>query len=231
MQACPGYATYSVDVTTALVTVNGTVPVWQPGSAWETKIAKLAQRWGEASKSACALHGVPLTWFLGVMAIESGGNPAACSPPQSNCPGRCCAFGLMQFISQTARCYGKDYGIDSGDDLIARPDVAIELAARFLSDRAYGLNPYGCSSGKAFGLDLPRLAASYNAGSARCSGDGTFGLFDQHDYAMNVVRSANTAYRLGVEPWPVRSVAKIVGGALLAVAGLVTAYVVAGYRR
>lgn len=223
MQACTGYASYETDPDTLVISVNGSVPYWPVGSAWEARVKKGIDRWLAPSQSACAATGMPLTWFFGIMAAESGGDPAACSPPTGSCGGRCCAYGLMQFIDSTARCYGKV----SGEDLIANPELALDLSAKFFGDRIDGTNSSGCYSGHAFGLDLPRLAAAYNAGSARCSGDGTFGLFDQSDYAMRVVRSANTAYRLGVTPWPVasRSLMKVVGAGLMAVGGIAAAVI------
>ncbi len=228
-QACTGYATYDVldDLTIA---VNGQVPAWQVGSKQEAKLLEMWDRYGSQVSASCRLHRVPVTYFLGIMAIESQGDPNACSP----CDPRycsfypscqpCCAYGLMQFINQTARCYGAK----NGQELLGNPGLAIELAARMLADLIYGhtVSGYTCASGP-YGLDLVKIAASYNAGSPRCSGSGTFGLTGQGDYSMNAVRYANTAARLGIPVWPSAfSSAKMVAGGMIAVAGAVAAYII-----
>ena len=95
----------------------------------------------------------------------------------------CCAFGLMQFIGQTARKYGT-----SPDEIVNNPNKAIEVAGNLLSDMR----------GR-FGFDLPKLAAAYNAGGPRCSKEGTtFGWKTNDDYPMQVVRYSNTAFELGM---------------------------------
>jgi len=224
MQACPGFATYEV-LDNMAIQVNGEIPTWEPGSILEQKLSQAWEKYGAAIAESCSAHRVPAPWLMGVMIVESQGNPRACSPSSYCGTGRCCAYGLMQFIDTTARCYGRDLGVSSGEDLIDNPDLAIELAARFFADRMYG-DTSGCGGTRIYGFDLPKLAASYNAGSARCTGAGTFGLYDQHNYSYSVCKGANTALALGIPTWGTKPRLAMIMGASMIAAGVAAAAVI-----
>jgi hypothetical protein len=228
-QACSGGAAYEVadDLT---ITVNGQIPAWGVGSKQEAKLVQTWERWGGLISASCRANRVPGTWFAAIMSVESQGDPSACSPCQpSTCSfyphcQPCCAFGLLQMIDMTARCYGAA----KGSDLLGNPELSIELGARMLAELIYG--PRKCASGP-YGLDLVRIAAAYNGGSAKCTGSGTFGLIGQGDYSMNAVRYANTAARIGIPVWPSAFggvSAKMVAGGMIALAGIAAAMIMAG---
>lgn len=188
--SCPGFATYEVRPS-GIVSVGGHVPTFGTSSEPERKLIAAWDRFGAAVSRASRRTGVPAPWLMGVMLQESGGNPRACSPC-SICRAElceqaaglsCCAFGLMQFIGPVARQYGT-----SPDELVRRPELAIEVSADLLSDLI-----------SRHGFDLPKIATSYNAGSPRCSKPGTtFGWVTNGDYPMQVVRYSNTAFELGM---------------------------------
>jgi len=223
--ACAGGAPYAVldDLT---ISVSGRVPTWDIGSAQEKKLLDMWEKWGDAVKPACREARVPVTWFMGIMAVESQGNPRACSPCTPDLCAfyprcqPCCAYGLMQFINSTARCYGA-----TGAELLGDGPLAIKVAAKHLAASIYGNVGTSCAPGP-YGLDLPRIASGYNCGGARCKGTGTLGLCGQHDYPMMVVRYANTAERLGIPTWAGALSLAAIGGGVLAVGGLTAAYLI-----
>lgn len=193
--ACPGFASYELD-SSGRVYVNGVLP---EASGKELQNLQDAwKRYGGLVVSAANDYGIPPAWVMGVLMAESAGNPRACSPCAACNPSfcttaagqTCCAFGLMQFLASTAKHYGT-----SAAALLENPALAIDVGANLLADLI-----------DKFGLDLPRVAASYNSGGARCGKEGTtFGLKTEGDYPMKVVKYANSATRLR---------APVAGGAL-----------------
>ena len=174
-----------------IVLVNGRVPTFAEGSAARQKLVEAWDRFQHPVARASRRTGIPAPWLMGIMLQESGGNTRACSPCsicraelcESGAGMRCCAFGLMQFIGPVAREYGT-----SADEIVRDPNKAIEVAADLLVDEI-----------ERHGFDLPKIAASYNAGSPRCSKAGTtFGWITNGDYPMKVVRYSNTAFELGM---------------------------------
>lgn len=223
--ACPGFASYRT-LRDLRIEVNGQVPVYSLDSAQATKLRTMWGQYGAAVKAACKAHHVPAAWFMGIMLQESAGNPRACSPCDPKwCPALypncqpCCAFGLMQFIDQSARQYGT-----TGTALLGNAPLAIRVAAAYIADRIHG-HPTRWKA--PYGLDLVKVSAAYNAGRPRCSGAGTFGLIGQHDYSMSVARGANTALALGIPGWVNGKLrAMVVPGLLGGVVGALGAYAV-----
>lgn len=88
--------------------------------------------------------GVPAATLLGLISVESGGNPAAVSPTG--------AFGVTQFEPGTAATYGVHAG-----------DVASQVlgAARYLRDLGYARDP-------------ELALAKYNAGPANPAAAGPY---------------------------------------------------------
>lgn len=188
--SCPGFASYEV-LPSGVVTVNGRVPTFPEGSAAREKLQEAWDRFQAPVARAGRLNGIPAPWLMGIMMQESGGNVRACSPCsicrtelcEAGAGMRCCAFGLMQFIGPVARDYGT-----TPDEIVRDPNVAIEVAGELLRDKI-----------ERHGFDLPKIAASYNAGSPRCSKPGTtFGWVTNGDYPMKVVQYSNTAFELGM---------------------------------
>lgn len=95
-------------------------------------------RWASEAKRAEQLHGVPAAVILGLIEIETGGNPAAVSSAG--------ARGVTQFMPGTAPGYGVKFGTSA-----AAIRTQIEGAAKYL---------------KAMGWDKDRRRAlgAYNGG-------------------------------------------------------------------
>jgi hypothetical protein len=190
-QGCPGFASYR-DLSNGQVEVSGSIPVFTD----PRRVVPLVEAWekfGSALERAASRSGVPVAWLVGIMMAESKGNPRACSPcsicnPSICASGagmQCCAFGLMQFISQTANVYGT-----TPTEIVNNPSKAVEVAGELIADLA-----------DRFGPELPKIAAAYNAGGPRCSQAGTtFGWKTNDDYPMVVVQYANTFVELGLAP-------------------------------
>lgn len=88
-------------------------------------------------ETKAAVHGLPAWLVKNVVMAESGGNPKATSPVG--------AQGLMQLMPETARELGVDNPYDAEDNL----DGGVRYLKRMLD---------------AFGGDLPKAVAAYNAG-------------------------------------------------------------------
>jgi len=188
--SCPGFASYEVR-DNGIVFVGGGVPTFAEGSSARQKLVEAWERFQSPVARASRRTGIPAPWLMGIMLQESGGNTRACSPCsicrselcESAAGMSCCAFGLMQFMGPVAGEYGT-----SPDEIVRRPELAIEVAAELLADKV-----------ERHGFDLPKIAAAYNAGSPRCSKPGTtFGWITNDDYPMKVVRYSNTAFELGM---------------------------------
>ena len=206
---CPGYAAYKIHGN-GLVDVNGVLPAFSTDSSQARMLQRIWKKYGTAIQAASQLHGVPVSWILGVIAQESGGNPTACSPCSACAPQyceeaagrRCCAFGLMQFTAQTARTFQT-----SPENILGDATHAIERGAALLSQHLRNQ-----------GGDLVKALALYNSGSLRCGAENTFGYFTNHDYPFQVVKLANTAVQLDLRNVAPGTTIAVLG---LAVAGLI----------
>jgi hypothetical protein len=174
------------------IQVGEEFPSYGLDSAQAKKISQLWADWGWHITKACQTYDVPVSWIVGIMGQESGGNPQACSPcvqPSCgfapNCGGPCCAYGLMQFISRLAA----SYGVSDPTELQRDPALAIDLGVRHIG-KMFHASP---ASPAAPGPDLIKIAAAYNAGSHKCRDYGSFGNGSQTqgDYVMIVVKYAN----------------------------------------
>lgn len=179
------------------VEVDGVgVPRWEPNSPMYSQIGKIWQRWQSGILAASKKHEVPVPWLVGIINIESGGNPAAvaaCEP--TYCPalwnkGLCaaqggpekyCAGGLMAFISATAAKYGRTI-----EYYIQNPEDQIVDAASMIFD-----------SLKRNGGDMLAVAKQYNGG-ATCAGGGIVGMGGQGDYVTKFIYSVNTFNSMGL---------------------------------
>lgn len=147
-------------------------PAWQDAVRHD-QIAKLWQRWGADIERAAIANGIPAAWLVGIMYIETGGNPTLCSSA-----GAC---GLMQFMPFTCKMFRPDcshYNAFPQDQILDAGKLINQLRA------AKG----GC---------LLSAVKGYNGGSP-CSdtgmtnGPGILNMYGQHDYVANFVRAANT---------------------------------------
>lgn len=92
------------------------------------------------AKQAAAKWGVPASVLLGLIDVESGGNPVAVSSAG--------AQGSTQFMPDTAAQYGVQFGTSP-----AAIESQVDGAAHYLHDLGYATDP-------------TKALASYNAGSA-----------------------------------------------------------------
>lgn len=178
---CPGSPPYSIHED-GIVTVNGAVP--QVSGSQLSKMQAAWQRWGRAILAAASREQIPPAWLLGVMMQESGGDPTACSPCGGTCCSshlgrRCCAFGLMQLIPNTAVQQKS-----SAEQMLLDPIASLNAGASLLRGL---LDKYG--------WDFVMATAAYNAGTPRCGASNTFGYVADGDYSYNVIRWSNAAIR------------------------------------
>ncbi len=157
-------------------------------------VQKIIANYGDIIAEVTARYGLPAHWMVGLIKMESGGNPGAASAGVG-------ARGLTQMMPATAKGLGLD------PDRLWEPAYSIEAGAIYLANQV-----------KRYGLDLPVLAGSYNAGSRRCSAttacktagvkDGTtatnsWGLIEDchkgtgSKYIERVVAASNEALLLG----------------------------------
>lgn len=180
-------------------------PAWGLDSA-QAKVVR-DNIWGNyagALASSAAKFGIPISWLVAIMAIESRGLKGQYAPCDEVCSaywnqGQCasqggplkyCAGGLMQFTSNTAGIYGKT--LDYYD---AHPEEQIEDAADFLMNKKVAVK----------GGDLLAGVKAYNGGgtcadTGHASGPGIMNMYGQNDYIQNFVKYANTFVALALTP-------------------------------
>jgi len=189
--ACPGTKSYEI-LPDYRIAVEGEIPVWDASTAaGKYKIAALKtilDMHGERILRYSNKYGFPATWTAGIIGIETvpPGNPNSCSPSREGGCGSgaaCCAYGLMQFIKSTAQ----SYGLPGGEPLLGNAELATDLGVQELVKKS-----------KRYGMDIVKIAGSYNAGSWICErSDNWFGNREESNYAEQVVRFANTARAMG----------------------------------
>jgi hypothetical protein len=170
------------------------------------RIEKIWNDYGSTIILVSNKYKIPYSWLVGIIYIESGGNPNVKSPcNESLCPalwkkGLCkdqggpesfCAGGLMQFISATARGFGKTI-----DHYLADPHDMIWDAANLIvvggpTGRAYSGGVRGQHG------DICSVVKQYNGGS-RCGGGGITGHGGQADYVSKFIRTCNTFVELNL---------------------------------
>ncbi len=100
----------------------------------ETRIERLAERWGAPVKAVARRHGVSEALILAVIAIESAGNPRAVSPKG--------ATGLMQLMPATGRRFGVSDRTDPEQNLAGGTAYLDFLLERFRGDVVLALAAY-----------------------------------------------------------------------------------------
>lgn len=129
-------------------------------------------RWEKLARTYADAWRIPLHWILGMIWRESGGNPNALGHD----PGGTTGYGLMQLTSSAARD-----GV--GPPQILDPETNVRLGVQFIAKH--------CNK-----TDLPRCAASFNAGSVRHSDKSPWGMVETPGHVTSVVQAANTALRM-----------------------------------
>jgi hypothetical protein len=187
---CPEGASYRI-LPDGVIEVDG--QVIEATDKDKALISKIKASIGTQIDLAAATHDVPASWVAGIVVIESGGNPSACSPCDKkvcsmapNCGGPCCAYGIMQCIDSTAKSFCKRSGPSLTGDLEGGLDCGT-LVFRSLLDKN--------------GFDPIVAAKKYNGGEIVCGKGGIFGIGGQGNYVERFVRAANTyAYLPGSSP-------------------------------
>jgi hypothetical protein len=193
-QQCEGKSKYRL-LSNGSIEIDGTIRAHTADSSMGKRITKFWTQWGALLKKSAEKHDIPLPWLVGIVAVESGGNPNACSPCikftesgkqicsfAPNCGGECCAYGLMQVINQTARGYCNR----SGPSLLGDAAGGIDCGAAV----------YKAMIKKSKGD--PLVAAKRYNGCGGCRGDkspcnmqGIFGIGGQNNYVENFALSVN----------------------------------------
>jgi len=178
-------------------------------------IEKIWSDYGKTIAAVSSKYGIPTSYLVGIIYIESKGNPRAASPCNAEvCPGlwkhglcaaqggpeKYCAGGLMQFISATARQFGKTMTY-----FVEHPHEMIEAAANLIvvggpSGKNYGGGMRGQDG------DILTVVKQYNGGNP-CSGGGITGHGGQNDYVSGFVKTCNAfvGLRLGQGTEPVKA--------------------------
>lgn len=158
-------------------------------------------QWQGEIQAAAAATGLPARWILAIMIIESRGK---------NHPPNSAGYGGLMALSPTSAGIG--LGRKGTHEDVMDPPTAIRAGAGFMLHQ-----------GKAFGMELATIAASYNAGSPKCSpttrckstidGSWTFdgttaenslGMVEDctqgrsSNYALRAVRINNSCIELGI---------------------------------
>lgn len=172
------------------IETKGEFPIWPEGRG-TARITDAWNKYGPLVQTSARANKLPVAWLMGIMSVESLGDPNACSPcTEDLCPAiyrtggcstqQCCAYGIMQIIDSTARMMSD--GQVRGPDLLGRPDLSIDLAAKYfrkLLDQK--------------GQDPLAAAKCYNGcGKGLCTGGGMFGMGGQNNYVENFVRATNS---------------------------------------
>ena len=206
-QQCPGFATYRWHEDGAIEVQGEGFPKYAENSANEHVIANYWRKYGDLFVKHAQVLGLPVSWVVGIVAVESGGDEWACSPCKKplcsfapNCGGGvakdgkhyvCCAYGLMQVTEANA----KTYGMDNGAQLLGNPDDAIRIGCDIFAghvrkhkgDPLVAVKQYnGCRTCKAGRVTV-------------CDPNCMFGIGGQGNYAEKFARSVNTFLSLDTE--------------------------------
>jgi len=248
-QLCQGFASHrwyedgAIEVDQLPGSLWGGFPQWEPGTPWATKITSFWEDYGAEMTRSAQASGIPVSWVVAIIAIESGGDPWACSPCVrelngelfcSLAPGRCgggvasdgktyscCAYGLMQIIDSNARAAG----LSSGAELLGNPGDSIRIGTEIFRAALAG----GAAGDPIVAARMYNGCRDCGGGRAPCTGTGIFGIGGQGDYATKFAFAANTFLALELPPaepaqsklWPALKAsalfalgAAVVGGAL-----------------
>lgn len=148
------------------IEVNGAVPglIGSGALLFDANVA----RWAPMASSSAAKYRLPISWLLGMIYAESGGNPKAVSPAG--------AIGLTQLYSATA----KDG--HSNAEILSSPELQIDLGAKHLA--------------KCHRSDYVRALSAYNAGGPHVDNGSPWGLKSEPGYVARAIAAQNYATNL-----------------------------------
>lgn len=174
----------------------------------ESSIRNYWSRYGPLFVRYAQQFDLPVSWVVGIVYVESGGDEWACSPCEppfcglSNCGGGvakdgkhyvCCAYGLMQIIESNAKSYG---GLEHGAQLLGNPEDSVRIGVKIYAENLH------ISKGD------PLVAVRRYNGCSVCSGEWMkkcsescmFGVGGQANYAEKFARAVNTFLAMDLEP-------------------------------
>lgn len=193
-----------------LIDVEGRgIVSYDPGDKKFPWMTQSWANWGNLILDAAAKYGIPPSWILAIMSIESGlwsENPDRQAAVVSSAGAR----GLMQVMPATAETLGY-----TADDMFS-PELAIDAGAKLLAKLSSLRNG-----------QLPEMAAIYNSGRAcndgRFSNDWNLAMAD--DYAGIVIKFNNAA-NMYLDMSPRRG--RLLMGLAVGAGGLYAAAIIAG---
>jgi hypothetical protein len=201
-----------------LIAVEGEgTPAFEPGSLQFKYLEQSWANWGGDILSASSAHGVPASWVLAIMCMETGlwsKNPEE----QAGKVSYAGAVGLMQVMPAEGAKLGY-----SAQDLLD-PAKNIDAGARFLAKVS------GIRNGQ-----LPEVAAIYNSGrvcgpatssDCRASNANEWNLCSASNYPRQIIQWNNAAI-MYLDMSPRRG--KMLAGLAIGAAGLYAAAVIAGF--
>lgn len=147
--------------------------VTMPAPAYEARLRRVVDKWGELAREHARRTGVPFAWVVSFISVESGGDPKAVSPAG--------AVGLMQLMPVWWHGRTQAQMLEPGTNVSEGTDLLKILRA------APGT-----------GGELPKVASAYNCGSGSGSTPwarpGTrWGMCEAPGYIDEIVREANFA--------------------------------------
>jgi hypothetical protein len=157
-------------------------PAWGLDSANAKQIASIWQQWGEPIQAAADKYGIPASWLVAIMKIETGGVPRICSSA-----GAC---GLMQFMPGTCKMYGHDcsyYNDNPAAQIADAADLLVNIKAK---ERG------GCILGAVKGYNGGSSCGQ--AGGINTSNPGVLNMYGENNYVEGFVRAANTFAAMGL---------------------------------
>lgn len=236
-QQCPGFAVYRWTDDGGIEVQDRGFPHWDPLSKSGLLIAAFWDKYQDLLIKHAQAIGVPIAWAVGIIAIESGGDPWACSPCDAakgcslapGCGGgvasdgktySCCAYGMMQIIDSAAR----DYGMKNGAELLGNPDDSIRIGLAIFRQKLNG----GAQGDPIVAARMYNGCKGCGGGYASCNGGGMFGVGGQGNYAEKFAMAANTFLAAGLLPkskpksklWGATKALALMGAGALLVAGI-----------
>ena len=145
------------------------------------------ERWGHLCRLIGEAYGVPDGWLQATIYQESHGNPSARNTEGTPKDPMDDGIGLMQITHPSLKgrrrvsIDGKAMWIGGLSDAeLFVPSKNVEIGAKYLSEQY-----------KRYGNDFPRVAAAFNAGSARPSDLNPWNLYSTGSHVSSEVAALN----------------------------------------
>lgn len=142
----------------------------------QARLARVSA-WSAVARLVAARLRIPLSWLLGFIYVESGGNPRA--------EGLDGERGLIQVMPSTAKHLGRD------PERLFEPEYNLETGGELIAQH------------RTSGFDLPETASAYNAGTGMNgrpypSEKSPWGMRESPEYINRIVAATNHFTRANV---------------------------------